>query len=278
MNIEQARSFLAVADTGSFVASAERLHVTQSTISARIRTLEEVLGCTLFQRNRTGATLTGAGLRFQPRALQMVRAFERARRETGLPDTIRAQVAIGARFGLWDAQAVTWLEDQSRRRPDVSFRAEIAFEPELMQGLIDGHLDIGLMYTPQHRPRLEQLPFRTERLRLVSSDPETPVRPDHYVHIEWGPEFDAQLAAGFPEFFRTRMSFNIGWLALQYLKTARGYAYFPDRFVRAELEAGVFHIVEDAPVFELPSALVIRSDRDRALIDPMVESLRLSAG
>ena len=56
MNIEQARSFLAVADTGSFVASAERLHVTQSTISARIRTLEEVLGCTLFQRNRTGAT------------------------------------------------------------------------------------------------------------------------------------------------------------------------------------------------------------------------------
>ena len=48
--------------------------------------------------------------------------------------------------------------------------------------------------------------------------------------------------------------------------------------MRAELEAGVFHIVKDAPVFELPSALVIRSDRDRALIDPMVESLRRLAG
>lgn len=278
MNIEQARSFLAIADTGSFVAAAERLHVTQSTISARIRTLEEALGCTLFRRNKTGAALTGAGSRFQTHAVQMVRAYERARREVGLPDTIRAQVAIGARFGLWDDRAVAWLTHQARTRPDMSFRAQIGFEPELMQGLIDGHLDIGIMYTPQRRPKLDQVAFQTERLRLVSSDRETSVRPEHYVHIEWGPEFDAQLAAGFPEFFRTRVSFNIGWLALQYLRTAPGYAYFPDCMVQDELARGTFHIVEDAPVFELPSALVIRADRDRALIDPIVDALLTLVG
>lgn len=273
MNIEQARSFLAVADTGSFVAAAERLHVTQSTISARIRTLEDTLGCTLFLRNKAGAVLTGAGIRFQTHALQMVRAFERARRETGLPDSIRAQVAIGARFGLWDGITMAWLNRQKDRRRDVSFRAEIAFEPELMQGLIDGTLDIGIMYTPQRRPKLEQVPYLTERLRLVSSDPEDLLRPEHYVHIEWGAEFDAQLAAGFPEFFRTRVSFNIGWLGILHLRTAPGYAYFPERLVRTELEAGLFHIVEAAPVFDLPSSLVIRSDRDRTLIDPMVDGL-----
>ena len=58
MNIEHARTFLAVADTGSFVSAAERLHVTQSTVSARIRALEDLLGRPLFTRNKAGAVLT----------------------------------------------------------------------------------------------------------------------------------------------------------------------------------------------------------------------------
>lgn len=260
-------------DTGSFVGAAERLHVTQSTISARIRTLEETLSCSLFIRNKTGAALTGAGARFQSHALQMVRAFERARREIGLPDMIRAQVAIGARFGLWDGSTMAWLVHQKALRTDVSFRAEIAFEPELMQGLIDGHLDIGIMYSPQRRPKLDQVPFTTERLRLIASERYDKLTADNYIHIDWGSEFDAQLASGVPEFPGARISANIGWLGLQYLKTTGGCGYFPDRFVQSELDAGTLHIIEDAPVFDLPSWLVIREDRDRALIDPMVDSL-----
>ncbi|MDA0218543.1 MAG: LysR family transcriptional regulator [Proteobacteria bacterium] len=44
MNVEQARTFLEVLATGNFNRAAERLHVTQSTVSARIRALEETLG------------------------------------------------------------------------------------------------------------------------------------------------------------------------------------------------------------------------------------------
>ncbi len=273
MNIEQVRSFLAVADTGSFVAAAERLHVTQSTISARIRTLEETLGGALFVRNKAGAVPTRAGVRFRAHAIQIVRAFERARREIGLPDEIRAQVAIGARFGLWDGDLVAWLVRQRQERSEISFRAEIAFEPELMQGLIDGQLDIGIMYMPQRRPNLEQVPFITDRLKLISSDPVTSKSPDRYIHIEWVPEFDAQLAGEFSASAGTLISVNIGWLGLQYLETTGGWGYFPERFVRPQLEAGKFHIVEDAPVFDLPSWLVVRDDRDRSLIDPMVNGL-----
>lgn len=273
MNVEQARSFLAVASTGSFIAAAERLHVTQSTISARIRMLEETLGGALFIRNKSGAILTVAGARFQVHAIRIVRAFEAARREIGLPDDVRARVSIGARFGLWDGEAVAWLVRQRQERPDVAVRAEIAFEPELMQELIDGHLDIGIMYTPQRRPNLEQLPFMTERLRLITSDPNGSIGPEHYIHIEWAPEFDAQLTSEFPTLFSTRITVNIGWLGLQYLRTTGGCGYFPERFVGPQLESGEFHIVEEAPVLDLPSWLVIRDDRDRSLIDPMVASL-----
>lgn len=48
MDTELARTFLTVAATGHFVAAASRLHITQSTVSARVRTLEDELGVRLF--------------------------------------------------------------------------------------------------------------------------------------------------------------------------------------------------------------------------------------
>lgn len=73
MDIELARTFLAVVETGSFVGAADRVHVTQSTVSMRIRSLEEQLGKPLFERGKTGASLTPAGVQFQRHALALVR-------------------------------------------------------------------------------------------------------------------------------------------------------------------------------------------------------------
>jgi DNA-binding transcriptional LysR family regulator len=68
METELARTFLAVIAAGNFISAAERLHVTQSTVSARIHTLEEQLGCSLFVRNKAGTRLTAAGRQFQKHA------------------------------------------------------------------------------------------------------------------------------------------------------------------------------------------------------------------
>ena len=64
MDTEQVRTFLAVVAHGSFLEAAVRLHVTQSTVSARIQALETRLGARLFVRNRAGASLTPEGRRF----------------------------------------------------------------------------------------------------------------------------------------------------------------------------------------------------------------------
>jgi DNA-binding transcriptional LysR family regulator len=64
MDIDQIRTFLAVVANGSFLEAANRLHVTQSTVSTRIQRLEAYLGVCLFVRNRSGAVLTLPGQRF----------------------------------------------------------------------------------------------------------------------------------------------------------------------------------------------------------------------
>ena len=98
MNIEHMRAFIEIAASGSFLLAAKKLHVTQSTISARIKALEEHLNRQLFVRKRNGAELTGAGIHFHRHALTTVRSWDRARQEIALPDELNAIVNLGVQL------------------------------------------------------------------------------------------------------------------------------------------------------------------------------------
>ena len=139
--------------TWKFSGSAGQLHLTQSTVSARIQRLEEELGARLFVRNRSGASLTTAGRRFLEHAKRLVLTEEQARHEVGLPSRYRATIRIGGRIALWDEFLPRWVGWMRRVAKDIAIRSEIGFEEDLMRGLIEGMLDIGLMYTPESQPR-----------------------------------------------------------------------------------------------------------------------------
>lgn len=275
VDTELARTFLAVTAAGSFVGAAERMHVTQSTVSARIQSLEQQLGCRLFNRNKAGAAITEAGRRFQKHAALLVRTVEQARHDVGLPRGYRASVTIGARIGLWDGFLLDWLADLRATAPDVSFRAEIGFEPDLMQGLVDGRIDIGVMYAPQRRPRLEMTLLMEEDLVLVAAAGGSCDAP--YIYVDWGPEFYARHSASFPDLAGPALSVNIGWLGLRYLFEHGGSGYFPFRIVEGLIASGRLTRVAGAPDFPMPAWLVYPADRDRDLIDPMIAALATRA-
>ena len=65
MNLTELRTFLTIIETGSLVRASEQLNVTQSTVTARLKSLEDELGQTLINRQKSGASLTGAGVRLQ---------------------------------------------------------------------------------------------------------------------------------------------------------------------------------------------------------------------
>ncbi|MGL4281320.1 MAG: LysR family transcriptional regulator, partial [Albidovulum sp.] len=68
MQIELIETFLDLCDTKSFNRTADKLGVTQSTVSGRVRALEATLGRTLFTRSRAGTELTLEGLQFETHA------------------------------------------------------------------------------------------------------------------------------------------------------------------------------------------------------------------
>ena len=274
MDTELARTFLSVVAAGSFVKAAERLFVTQSTVSARIQALEEHLRCQLFFRNKDGTTLTPAGRQFQKHAISLLRTVEQARQDVGVPHGFRASLTIGGRIGIWDSLLLAALAKMRAEAPDVALRAEIGLEEDLMLGLVEGRVDIGVMYTPQSRPGLAVETLLEEKLVLVATEPaRAALLGPTYVYVDWGPEFRAQHSASFPEFAGPGLSTNVGWLGLQQILAVGGAGYFPWRLVREHVAAGRLH-ERDAPAFRLPAYLVYPLERDRNVFDPALEVLR----
>jgi DNA-binding transcriptional LysR family regulator len=263
MDIKLARTFLAVVDTGSFVNAAERVHVTQSTVSMRIKSLEEQLGRTLFERNKNGAVMTPAGAQFQRHALAMVRVWEQARLEVSLPEGFRTALTVGGQISLCDGLLLEWLALMRRRAPDIAITLQFGFSNVLMQRLIEGTLDLGVMYTPQSRPGFAVDMLFEEEIILVSSEPTPGKRPGkNYVYVDWGPEFQADHSLNFPELSMSGVFLEIGSLGLKYLLENSASGYFPRRLVGEHLESGRLKVIRDTPVFSYPAYVVYPLDSD----------------
>jgi len=277
MDTELARTFLMVAANGNFGAAASRLHVTQSTVSARIHTLETTLGVRLFQRGRNGAELTPAGKRFLRHAKHLVRTVEQARHDVGLPEGFHDVLTLSGRIAVWEGFLPHWVAWMRGAAPDVSLRLEIGFEPDIMQGLIEGTVDIGVMYTPTSRPGLAVEPLFDETLLLVTNDPKRPWPDPDYIHIDWGTEFHALFSDHHPEMGAPTLVANIGWLGVQQVLTYGGSGYFPLRLVRHYLEAGQLWRVPQSPQFKLTAYMVFPRDSDSATLKNALEGLRTLA-
>lgn len=168
-----------------------------------------------------------------------------------------------------------WLPLMRKTTPDIAVRAEVGFESDLMQGLVEGRLDIGVMYTPQNRPGLTVEQLFTERLVLVSTKPAEPSRlGPGYVFIDWGPEFYAKHSAGFPDFIGPALVANIGWLGLQHILEHGGSGYFPLRLVRDYLKDGRLVGLPGAPEFFMPAYAVYPVTGDHDLLDQALTCLR----
>jgi DNA-binding transcriptional LysR family regulator len=278
MDTELARTFLAVVATGSFVDAAQRLYVTQSTVSSRIQRLEEELGAELFVRNKAGTTLTAAGRQFQRYASILTRTVEQARHEIGVVSGFRATLTVGCRMGLWEDLLLRWLPLFAKLAPDIAVRAIVGLEEDLMPALIEGRSDIGVMYTPQARPGLTVQPLLDEELVMVSTQPNPPHEPTNdYVYVDWGPEFLAQHSLAFPNYGGSALVVSIGWLGLERILASGGTGYFPRRLVRGHELAGRLHRVEGAPAFRLPAYLCFASGPLAPHIELALETIRRTA-
>jgi DNA-binding transcriptional LysR family regulator len=278
MDITLARTFLEIVAAGSFLHAAERLHVTQTAVSARVRTLEDQVGTRLFVRNKAGASLTPAGEQFVRYATMLVQVWERARRQVAVPEGRRSVLTIGCEQSLWDPLLLDWLLWMRAEAPHLALRTEVGFPADLMDGVAAGMIDIAVVYAPRQRPGLRIELLIEEKLVLVTTNKRAKaLNPADYVYVDWGPEFAAQHDLAFPELGNAGVIAGLGPLGREYVLAAGGSGYFRLAVVREHLESGRLRRIPGAPEFLYPAYAVFADGADAEVIGPALEGLRHAA-
>jgi len=202
MELRHLRYFVALAEYLSFTRAAERVHVTQSTLSHQIRQLEEEMGQPLFDRIGRKVVTTEAGelfLGFAMRALKEVDAGLAMLKPGagGLTGRVRIGATHTFNIGLIPECVAQFLE----RHPTVQVRIEELSADQIGAKLQAGELDIGIAYRPGEPSELWFEPLYNEEMVLVVSEAH-PLAGRKRIRMV---ELHQQRLVAMPDYFATRM-------------------------------------------------------------------------
>jgi len=154
MTLKQLEAFYWAASSASFLIAAERLHLSQSSLSKRIRELEQQFGRTLFDRSGHKAVLTDAGRTLMPLARKILESADALR--SSMAD--EAGLKGHCRFGLGEHSALTWLPDfvaEARRLyPALTLDPSVDIGARLEEQVDHGLLDFAIVASPATRPSI----------------------------------------------------------------------------------------------------------------------------
>lgn len=262
MDIELLRTFVEVYRCRHFGKAADRLYITQSAVSARIRQLETSLGCQLLVRERKQVQPTADGERFLRHAESLLKQWERARRDMVESAAGGPPLRIGAVPSLWVSHGIDWLSAYRKQATASRVRIESRESEQLMPRLVEGALDLVMQFDPPRTTDIEHRKLGEMHLVLAATQPGLTIDvalQKSYVELEWGSLFSTAQAE-FMEGTVADVRMDSLHDALNWLEQNPGSAYLPENI--AQGEPGL-HIVNDAPRFtrEIHAAWLERNER-----------------
>lgn len=172
MELRLLEYFLAIDAAGSISQAAERLHITQPTLSRQLRGLEDELGAPLFTRTNHGLTLTEAGLFLKTRAQEILTLTEQT--EQSFIDQGKQLFSGNINIGAVEADSSHMLAQQiatfTEQYPAVTFNLFTGTSDVLFDRLDKGLIDVALLLEPVNADKYEHLVLaHAERWGLVVS-------------------------------------------------------------------------------------------------------------
>lgn len=165
MDLRQLEYFVAVAEEQNFTRAAERVHISQSGVSAQIRQLERELGAELFDRSARTATLTVAGKAALEHARAALAAADAVGQAVGeVTDLIRGSLTIGMVIGCTVTPLFEALAAFHRAHPGVELALLEDGSDRLVDAVRSGTLDLALVGTTALPDGLQAMTITRDRL------------------------------------------------------------------------------------------------------------------
>lgn len=256
MNIVNLKTFLTVVELRNLNKAAARLHVTQSTVSARIDALEESLDQQLMLRSRKGTELTKAGFALLRYAENIVHTWERGQQAIKLPEGYQASISISCEHDLWQGCVEPWLDQMAAEHPALAIEIWPGHRSEIDAWLKSGLVDAAITREPFAGELIATRPFAVDQLIHV--------RASHrgadakFIMVDHGPEFRRQFA---DHKHHAKFTFGKGgssW-ALNKILLENYSGYLPSKMVSHHLSNGNLTQVTETPTYTTSSHLSWRT-------------------
>ena len=144
MNIQQLRYVVAIANSGTFREAAEKMYVSQPSLSISVRDLEKELGFKIFRRTSSGTFLTRRGMEFYEKAQELVKGFDIFQNQYANPEEEKDEFSIASQHYDFLPPTITTF---SQRYPDYkNFRIFESTTVQILDEVAQGHSEIGIIY------------------------------------------------------------------------------------------------------------------------------------
>ena len=164
MRLAHLRSFFAVARHHGFTAGARALHVSQPTVTAQVRALEETYAIELFTRRGRNVALTAAGEALYGIAERIFEQEEEALALLQNTGELRAgRLRVGA---VGPYHVMEMLAAFHARHPAIDLAVSLGNSEQIVAGLLDRSTDVAVLAQYAHDARLHFVPFRSHRVVL----------------------------------------------------------------------------------------------------------------
>lgn len=162
MNIQQLRYVVAIANSGTFREAAEKMYVSQPSLSISVRDLEKELGFKIFRRTSSGTFLTRRGMEFYEKSQELVKGFDIFQNQYANPEEEKDEFSVASQH--YDFLPPT-IAAFSERYPDYkNFRIFESTTVQILDEVAQGHSEIGIIYlNNQNKKGIMQ---RVEKLGL----------------------------------------------------------------------------------------------------------------
>lgn len=169
MELRQLKAFVTVATLGHFGQAAERLHLTQPSLSQRIQSLERELGVQLLERNPRRVELTAAGRLLMPRAQRLVQLNDEALREVkDFRAGISGRLSVAYQAAGDSSLAGSIIAEYRRRFPAVEVETSAGSSGQNLQRVLEHSADAGFALIAGSPPRgVAAVAIRREEIILA---------------------------------------------------------------------------------------------------------------
>jgi LysR family nitrogen assimilation transcriptional regulator len=215
MDVKQLDYFVHVADLGSFTKAASLLSVAQSALSHQVRQLEVELEQTLLYRNGRGVTPTDAGRRLLAHArgilIQMRRAHDELSEER---NAMVGHVVVGLPPTMARLLTVPLFKSFRKSLPNGSFCVVEGLSHAIVEWLVEGRVDVGLVYNAAPLPSVDIAPLCEEEMFLISRKIDSKRRPAASISLRELPRYPLIIPSR-PNSNRMRIEGQLAYFGLK---------------------------------------------------------------